>query len=347
MLRLVLKSAAREPSDHATLMRTILHTLIALACMSAAASGAQLPVLRYGQAYSATNSVYSLPIAIAEREGLFTREGLDFRVVIPVPGGSDKMIHALHDDTIDITHVATPFLVRAALAGSDAVAIAAEFNNPIYSLIAHPDITRIADLKGKLIGLADPGGSITVSMRKLLALNGIREADVRVKTIEGTQARWNCLKRGECVAVPLGQPQDLLAQSEGFRLLGLSTDAVPQYVYTVTAVRKSWAEGHRDLVVRYVRGLAAAHRTIRDPAQRPLVITTIVETTGVTPAIAERTMALYLEPDRKVLPRQAEIDMAGFAQVIASMGDAGLLKAPLPSADRFVDRQYLRAAGMQ
>ena len=64
-----------------------------------------------GKSYSATNSVYSLPIAIAEREGLFTREGLDFRVVIPVPGRSDKMIHALHDDTIDITHVATPFLV--------------------------------------------------------------------------------------------------------------------------------------------------------------------------------------------------------------------------------------------
>ena len=238
-------------------------------------------------------------------------------------------------------------LVRAALAGSDAVAIAAEFNNPIYSLIAHPDITRVADLKGKVVGLADPGGSITVSMRKLLALHGVRETDIRVKTIEGTQARWNCLKRGECVAVPLGQPQDLLAQTEGFRLLGLSTDAVPQYVYTVTAVRKSWAEANRDLVVRYVRGLAAAHRTIRDPAKRPLVIKTIVETTGVTPAIAERTMALYLEPDRKVLPRQAEIEMAGFAQVIASMGEAGLLKAPLPPPDRFVDLQYLRLAGMQ
>jgi len=94
-------------------MRTIAHALVALAAMTTAASGAQLPVLRYGQAYSATNSVYSLPIAIAEREGLFAREGLDFRVVIPVPGGSDKMIHALHDDTIDITHVATPFLPRS------------------------------------------------------------------------------------------------------------------------------------------------------------------------------------------------------------------------------------------
>ena len=328
-------------------MRTIVCIFVALAAMSTAASAGERPVLRYGQAFSATNSVYSLPIVIAEREGLFAREGLDFRVVIPNPGGADRMIHALHDDVIDVTHVATPFLVRAALAGSDAVAIATEFNNPIYSLVAHPDIKRIADLKGKLVGLADPGGSITISMRKLLAQHAIRESDIRVKTIEGTQARWSCLRRGECVAVPLGQPQDLLAQSEGFRLLGLSTDAVPQYVYTVTAVRRSWASANSDLVVRYVRGLAAAHRIIRDPAKRPLVVKAIVDTTKVTPEIAERTLALYFEPDRKVIPRQAEIEMAGFAQVIASMGEAGLLKAPLPPADRFVDLQYLRAAGLQ
>jgi ABC-type nitrate/sulfonate/bicarbonate transport system substrate-binding protein len=328
-------------------MRAIVSVLAALAAMSMPASAGELPILRYGQAFSATNSVYSLPIAIAEREGLFARAGLDFRVVIPNPGGSDKMIHALHDDTIDVTHVATPFLVRAALAGSDAVAIAAEFNNPIYSLIARPEIKQIADLKGKVVGLADPGGSITISMRKLFAQHGLRESDIRVKTIEGTQARWSCLRRGECVAVPLGQPQDLLAQSEGFRMLGLSTDAVPQYVYTVTAVRKSWAAANRDSVVRYVRGLAAAHRIIRDPAKRPLVIKTIVETTKVSPEIAERTLALYFEPDRKVIPRGAEIEMAGFAQVIASMGEAGLLEAPLPRADRFVDLQYLRLAGVQ
>ena len=110
---------------------------------------AQAPVLRYGQALSAAKSIFSLPVVVAEREGLFKREGLDFRVVIPQPGGADRMIAALHDDTVDVTHVATPFLVRAALAGSDAVAIAAEFNNPIYSLVARPEIGRIADLKGK------------------------------------------------------------------------------------------------------------------------------------------------------------------------------------------------------
>ena len=171
------------------------------------AAVAQTVNLRYGQAYSAVRRIFSLPVSVAEREGFFRREGLNFRLVVPIPGGSDKMIDALHDDTCDVTHVATPFLIRAALAGSDAVAIAAEFNNPIYSLVARPEIKNFPDLKGKLLGLADEAGTITISTRKLLALHGLRDGDFRVKTIEGTPTRFSCLRRGECVAVPLGQPK--------------------------------------------------------------------------------------------------------------------------------------------
>lgn len=303
--------------------------------------------LRYAQAASAHKSIYSLPIALAEREGLFRREGLDFRVVIPIPGGADLMIAALHDDTADLAHVATPFLVRAALAGSDAVAIAAEFNDPVYSLVARADIRRIADLKGQVVGLADPGGSITYSTRKLLALHGIHEADIRARTIEGTPARLSCLRRGECAAVPLGQPQDLLAQHEGYRVLGVTNDAVPEYLYTVTAARRSWAAANPDTVVRYVRALSAAFATMRDPGRRAVVVKAIVDITGVPPVVAERVLALYAEPGRKVLPRQGEIDPRGLAQVIGFMAEAGQLKAPLPAADRFVDLRYLQLAGVR
>ena len=303
--------------------------------------------LRYGQAYSAMRSIFSLPVSVAEREGFFRREGLNFRVVVPIPGGSDKMIDALHDDTCDVTHVATPFLIRAALAGSDAVAIAAEFNNPIYSLVARPEIKGFPDLKGKLLGLADEAGTITISTRKLLALHGLRDGDFRVKTIEGTSSRFNCLRRGECFAVPLGQPQDLLALNEGYRLLGLSTEAVPEFLYTVTAARRSWAEANKDSMVRYVRALASSFKFIRDPVNRKAVMKTIVETTGSSTAIAEQTLALYFEPERKVLPRQGELNLNGLTQVIALIGEAGTIKAPLPAAKRFVDVQYLRAAGIQ
>jgi ABC-type nitrate/sulfonate/bicarbonate transport system substrate-binding protein len=225
------------------------------------------------------------------------------------------------------------------------VAIAAEFNDPIYSLVARPEIARIADLKGKVVGMADPDGSIAYSMRKLLALHGMSEKDLRVRIIGGTPARLACLKRGECAAVPLGQPQDLVAQSEGYRLLGASNDAVPAYLYTVTAARRSWAAANQDAVVRYVRALAASFATIRDPAKRGAVVNTIVEVTGVEPAVAERVLALY--GGKNVLPQRGEIDLKGLAQVIAFMGETGQLKSPLPAPQRFADLRYLEAAGIR
>lgn len=307
-------------------------------------AAAQTISLRYAQAASAHKSIFSLPIALAEREGLFRREGLDFRVVIPIPGGADRMIAALHDDTADVAHVATPFLVRAALAGSDAVAIAAEFNDPIYSLVARADVARIADLKGKVVGLADPGGSITYSMRKLLALHGVRTDELKVKIIDGTPARLNCLRRGDCAAVPLGQPQDVVAQAEGFRLLGVSNDAVPAYLYTVTAARRSWAAANQGAVVRYVRALAASFAVIRDPARRGAVVGAIVDVTGVPAAAAERVLELYSQPGRKVLPARGEIEVERLAQVISFMEEAGQLQRPLPDARRFVDLRYLDLA---
>ena len=313
---------------------------------AAGAASAQGIPLRYGQAYSAMRSIFSLPVSVAEREGFFRREGLDFSVVIPIPGGSDKMIDALNGD-VDVTHVATPFLIRASLAGSDAVAVAAEFNNPIYSLVAKPEIKSFADLKGKLIGLADEAGTITISTRKLLALRGVRKEDFRVKIIEGTPARLTCLKKGECDAVPLGQPQDLLALKEGYRLLGLSNEVVPEFLYTVTAARRSWAEKNKDAVVRYVRGLATGFKFIRDPANRKAVVKTIVETTNASAEVAEQTLALYFQPERNVLPKQAEINVKGLAQVIAFMAEAGTIKQPLPTPERFVDLQYLHAAGIK
>jgi ABC-type nitrate/sulfonate/bicarbonate transport system substrate-binding protein len=199
---------------------------------------------------------------------------------MPVPGGGTKLIDALHDGAADISHVATAFLIQAALKGSDAVAIVTEFNNPIYSLIAKPEIKTYADLKGKLIGMAAETGSISVSIRRLLAMNGLQRGDYRTRFVDGTPERLACLNQGDCDAVPLGQPHDFAALRRGHRLIGRSIEAVPQFVYTVTAVRRSWAAANKEAVMRYVRALAASFRFIRDPANRDAVVQTIMATTG-------------------------------------------------------------------
>src|SRR5262249_10209897 len=155
-----------------------------------------------------------------------------------------------------------------------------------------------------------------------------------------------CLTAGNCDAAPLGQPQDFVAMRRGLRLLGYSTDAVPQYLYTVTAARRSWAAANKDAVVRYVRALSAAFKYIRDPANRANAIKTIVETTGFAEGNAQLALALYFDSGRDIVPKAGEINLKGMQQAIALLGEGGILAAPLPTPKRFVDTTYLREAGI-
>jgi ABC-type nitrate/sulfonate/bicarbonate transport system substrate-binding protein len=307
---------------------------------------AQTTTLRYGQIPSTIKTVSALQFYIGQRKGFFAREGINLEMRL-IEGGAANMIAALDKGTVDIIRTATPYLIQAVLKGSEGIAFAGETATPIYSLIAKPEIKTFADLKGKVVGLSLAVDTISISTRKLMAQNGINEADIRVKELVGTPARADCLKKSECDAVPLGQPEDFLLMKQGYRRLGVSTDAVPNFQFIVSAVRRSWGEKNKDALVRYVRALAGAYRFMRSPVNRDEVVRIILDTTGSSEEIARQTLALYFEPDRGVVPKQGEIDLKGLGQVIQFMADAGELKPPLPDPDRFVDLQYLRAAGLQ
>jgi ABC-type nitrate/sulfonate/bicarbonate transport system substrate-binding protein len=327
------------------------HRLCAAIVVSAAmliATGARADtVLRLGQVPSTMKSIGVVPYAIAANQGFFTREHLDVQLV-PLEGGTDQMVKRLDAGDVEISSSATPYFIQAVAEGrSHAVAIAAATANPVYSLIVKPEIKSFADLKGKTLGLSLGVDTISISMRKLLALHGVKESDYKVKELVGTPVRFDCLKRGECYGVPLGQPEDFTAIDQGFTRLGVSTEAVKHFEFTLLIVRPGWAKRNRATLVAFLRGLAASLRYFRDPAHRDDVAKTIVATTGVSDKIARETLALYFSPDRGVIPRAGEIDLKGLAQVIAFMGEGGALKAPLPKPERFVDESYLRAAGVR
>ncbi len=307
---------------------------------------AQTITVRYGQIPSTIKTVSALQFTIAQRKRFFSREGINLAMV-PIEGGANNMMAALDKGTVEITRTATPYLIQAVLKGSEGVAIAGETLTPIYSLIAKPEIKTFADLKGKVVGLSLAVDTISISTRKLMAKNGIKEGDFKVKELVGTPARADCLRKGECDAVPLGQPEDFLLMKQGYQRLGVSTDAVPSFLFTVSAVRKSWGEKNQEALVRYVRGLASAFRFMRDSANRDEVVRMTAETTGSPEEIARQTLSLYFEPDRGVVPKQGELDVKGLGQVIQFMAEAGELKPPLPAPERFVDLQYLKAAGLQ
>lgn len=329
-------------------MKQALYAAAILLPAALAPSGARADTtLRLGQVPSTMKSIGVVPYMIAQQQGFFSREHLDVQLV-PLAGGTDQMVKRLDAGDVEISSSATPYFIQAVAEGrSNDIAIAAAIANPIYSLIVKPEIKSFADLKGKTLGLSLGIDTISISMRKLLALHGLKDGDYKVKELVGTPVRLDCLKRGDCDGVPLGQPEDLSAIDQGFTRLGVSTDAVKHFEFTLLIVRPDWARQNRATVVAFLRGFAAALRYFRAPAHRDDVVKTIVATTGVSEKIARETVALYFQPDRGVIPRAGEIDLKGLQQVIAFMGEAGALKAPLPKPQRFVDESYLRAAGVR
>jgi ABC-type nitrate/sulfonate/bicarbonate transport system substrate-binding protein len=144
----------------------------------------------------------------------------------------------------------------------------------------------------------------------------------------------------------LSQPADIEFKRRGYPILGTSHDVIPTLQFTVIAARRAWATQNKDLVVRFAKAMGAAYEFMRDPANRAEVLSIAATSTGSTPDVTGEIYRLYYEPDRGVMPKHAEISMEGVAEVIRLLGVAGELKAPLPPAERFVDLQFLQAAGM-
>ncbi len=285
-------------------------------------------------------------MTVAERKGFFFREGINL-VVVPIPGGTDRIVAALDKGEIDAGKNATPYLIQAVLQGSDAVAIVAQTTNPVYSLIVRREVKNYADLKGKLIGLSTPGDTITLSTVRLLAHKGIKPADFRSKPVVGTVARFDCLKSGECAAVPMGQPEDLGAIKQGYPRLGFTYEAGADLIFNVDMTRRAWGEKNQDTLLRFAHAFAASYEFMNDPKNRGEVTSTIVESLKVSEEIARQLFAPYLEPDKNVLPRRGELNLKAFNQVLVLMGEAGVIPTPVPSAERFIDLRYLKTAGVQ
>jgi ABC-type nitrate/sulfonate/bicarbonate transport system substrate-binding protein len=319
--------------------------LVAIFCASAL-HGSELTTLRYGQNAASAGSLSSLPLTVAERKGFFLREGVNLEVV-PIAGGTDRIVAALDKGEIDAGKNATPYLIQAVLKGSDAVAIIAQTTNPVYSLMVRPEIKSFADLKGKIIALSTPGDTITLSTLRLLAHHKIKPADFSAKAVVGTNARFECLKSGACAAAPMGQPEDFGAIKDGYPRLGFTYEAGADLIFNVDMTRRAWGEKNRDALVRLVRAFSASYVFMNDPKNHGEVTSIVKDSLKVSDAIAREIFAPYADASKNVLPKRGELDLRAFDRVLALMAEAGVITTPAPSAEKFIDLRYLQAAGIQ
>src|SRR5690606_3896963 len=116
--------------------------------------------------------------------------------------------------------------------------------------------------------------------------------DYEMLGLGGTPNRLAAVEKGGVAGALVNQPSDFKAIASGLRLLGYSTDYVDNFQYTVTGVRRDWAQANRPLTVRLLRAFVSACEFFYDPKNKESVLRALIEKTKAERDEAEKTYNL-------------------------------------------------------
>ena len=325
---------------HRALIRMAGVILLALSIATAFAHAQQSPKLTPINYGNIVLTASTWPFLIAEQEGFFVKESIDFKRVIG--GNTTATTQALVGGSTDIAQMNLVNLLGANSAGADLVVIAGDSTVPIYTLIVHPSIKSYADLKGKRLAVTGPTDPLNYIFVRMLAANGLTPADYELIGLGGAPQRLAAVQNGGVAGALVNQPSDFIALASGFNSLGLSTDYVDNFQYTITGARRDWAQKNRPLVVRFLRAYLKACEFFYDPKNKEAAVRALAERTKSDKGEAEKTYALYVKT-KKTIPRDGGVDVQGARKVAESWKDFGLPKTP-PPLDSAIDLSYLTEA---
>ena len=192
-------------------------------------------------------------IWVAQEEGLFKKHGLDIELIHIA--STSRAIQSMLSGEIHYTTADALNSIQAVGAGADVVMICEGINRFVFSIMARSELKRLADLKGKKIGITRIGSSTHTAV--LFAVNkaGLTAADVSLLQLGEVPNILTTLLAGQIDAGALSPPTNSRAKKAGlFELLNLGTDG-PEYPSTVIASTRAYIKANPENTRRMVRAI--------------------------------------------------------------------------------------------
>lgn len=189
----------------------------------------------------------------AQEEGLYKKHGLEVELIHIA--STSKAIQSMLAGEVHYTTADALNSIQAVAAGSDLVMFCKGINRFVFSIIARGDIKRLADLRGKKIGITRIGSSTHTAV--LFAVNkaGVGANDVSMLQLGEVPNILTTLLAGQIDAGALSPPTSSRAKKAGLvELLNLGTDG-PEYPSTVIASTRAYVKANPDNTKRLVRAL--------------------------------------------------------------------------------------------
>ena len=171
------------------------------------------------------------PLWIAKDLGLFEKYGLDGNLVYIASGVTS--VNALLGGSVDIIAASGSSAVGAAARGAPLVIIAS-LGHIAYKLIAHPSITSIHGLRGKIIGSSRIGAGTDYALQRLMPKLGLtpgKDVTLLPTGISESDRRLLMLVQGKIDAT-LGTEDNLLQLAARGMKFNVLADVYDAGVYT-------------------------------------------------------------------------------------------------------------------
>jgi len=164
-----------------------------------------------------TRSMSSFPQMVAQRQGFYQQEGFDLELIVVSSGiPAIQAVIAGDLDYATTGNVAT----LAALRGMPVRNVMVSSTATDQVVVVRPEIRRVEDLKGKVLGVAGVRSVSDVSLRLFLTKYGlVPDVDVKIVSLGGSGIRLASLQGGKIDGTLLSPPHNKAAVTLGFREL--------------------------------------------------------------------------------------------------------------------------------
>ncbi|ARP99742.1 ABC transporter substrate-binding protein [Pseudorhodoplanes sinuspersici] len=294
---------------------------------------------------------FNWPLFVANEKGFFAGNGVAVNIT-PTPDSKFQLV-GLIEGRFDIALTA----IDNVIAYSEGQGTAKTEHKPdifafmgsdsgFLRLVSVPEVTRVAQLAGKRLGVDALTTGYAFVLHKLLELAGIRREDVQFVQAGGVKSRYDALLRREFEATLLVTPFEAMAEAEGFHRLANASQALGAYQGVVAAARRPWARAHVDEVVEFIRGYRAALDWLFDHANKRDAIEILKRNVpGMDNTVAGKSHDFLLDPGTGFF-KDARLDAEGIAKVVALRSEYGEPRKLLADPASYYDIDYLaKAAG--
>jgi NitT/TauT family transport system substrate-binding protein len=208
----------------------IIGVLVLLAGVAATAAAQEKRLESFTISYASVSGTRA-PLWIADDLRLFEKYGLDGNLVYIASGVTS--VNALLGGSVDIIAASGSSAIGAAASGAPIVIIAS-LGHIAYKLIAHPSITTVQGLKGKVIGSSRIGAGTDFALQRLLPKLGLtpgKDVTLLPTGISESDRRMIMLVQGKIDAT-LGTEDNLLQLAARGMKFSVLADLYDAGVYT-------------------------------------------------------------------------------------------------------------------